>query len=372
MKNKMKIFNDAFVECAEELKKLQNYDEYSCVHSIQVAKVAFLFGQKLDLGDESLGKLVRAALLHDLGKQDVAPEILNKKDRLDEKEFDKMKIHAERSGKYIREAGFSDEIAQIAEQHHEKENGKGYPLGLNSETRHYLSKIVQISDVFDALMSKRSYKEAKEAQETYAIMEEEADFYDPLLLKRFILEMSPLDHEIIKRESKTLAEALKNPSIVRKVNNEIAESKNSAVVEQSTVMDFVKTFNIDTYEELTLKDIVDFRIALANIMASKDLFFEVNPEKVAMPKEDRREKRKAMKQAKKEAEEKGIEFIPEEEPPIRETRFKLGSFEFGFKMAEDVRDNENAFFSSSLNKHCLGTSGGTLTANEPFHSGQTH
>lgn len=354
MENKEHIFNEAYEKCREGLILLCNHDPYSCQHSVQVAKVAFAFGQKLHLDDEQLSKLVQAALLHDVGKKDIELEILNKPGKLTEEEFERMSEHAKFTGDYIRGAGFDDEIAEIAEQHHEKETGKGYPYGYIGQDRNYLSKIIQIADVYDALMSKRSYKDKMEPERVYGILAENAADYDSLLLKKFIVEMSPLEYEDLKNEAETLMYGIKDDKDIpleKLISDKTKHYKNEAMFKGSTVMDYVAKLDGKTYERLNLEDIVNFRIALDKIMMSKELFLEVNPQSIKS--EDKSNKK--------------------EEKPIREARVKLGAFEFGFRIAEDVRSNENHFYSKLLKKFCLGTGGGTKRSEMPFgDAGHTH
>ena len=155
-------------------------------HIKRTSDVVRIFSKKLlgsDMGfDEHFLELViRSAPMHDLGKIGVDDAILRKQGKFTEEEYDKMKKHAEIGGKMVSEilTGVEEnEFVQIAynvaNYHHEKVSGKGYPVGLKGKEIPLEARIMALADVFDALVSKRCYKEAFSYDKAFSIIEEDA------------------------------------------------------------------------------------------------------------------------------------------------------------------------------------------------------
>lgn len=121
----------------------------------------------LDLSDEFCNDMIKAAPMHDLGKIAIEDSILQKPGKFTDEEFNIMKTHSEKSAEIIEnilrgveEDSFVDVAENIARYHHEKWNGMGYPEGLTGEEIPLEARIMAIADVYDALVSKRCYKEA--------------------------------------------------------------------------------------------------------------------------------------------------------------------------------------------------------------------
>ncbi|PYI50898.1 HD-GYP domain-containing protein [Paenibacillus flagellatus] len=143
------------------LSGLQAKDDYTYRHNIGVGVIATLIGKWLKMGEEELGQLTTAATLHDVGKIRIHDDILNKPGRYTEEEYAIMKKHTVFGYDIIRNtAGVDPVTALVALQHHEREDGRGYPHGIPGSKIAYFSKIVGVADVFHAMTSKRVYKEA--------------------------------------------------------------------------------------------------------------------------------------------------------------------------------------------------------------------
>jgi HD-GYP domain-containing protein (c-di-GMP phosphodiesterase class II) len=127
--------------------------------------------------------------LHDLGKVRVDPAIINKRGSLNEEEMKKVRIHPYQSYLMLKEANqLSNECSIIALQHHEREDGKGYPKGLKHDEIHTYGRICCIADVFDALTAERSYKAKLTAFEALKIMKEEMlDHFHKEIFEEFVL-----------------------------------------------------------------------------------------------------------------------------------------------------------------------------------------
>lgn len=136
-------------------------------HSINVAVYSFCVGKEMFLPYNRLKVLCTAALLHDIGMQKVPKDILYKVETLDDAEKKIMQMHPRYSFEILQKTNsFSLEISSIVLQHHERYDGKGYPLGLKNEKIHQMAKIISICDVFDALTSDRPYRQKFEKNES--------------------------------------------------------------------------------------------------------------------------------------------------------------------------------------------------------------
>ena len=146
---------------AVDVNALKCSDEYTFKHSVDVAAMSMIIGKKYGLTDEELREIGLSGLLHDIGKSRVPLEILNKPSRLKEDEFAIMKQHSLYGYRILQERkGFPISILSGVLQHHEKMNGKGYPLGVTGDKIHKYAKIISVADVYDALVTTRPYKKA--------------------------------------------------------------------------------------------------------------------------------------------------------------------------------------------------------------------
>ncbi len=168
------------------------YDYYTYTHCVNVSIYALGFCAYLNLDKSIMHTIGRAAILHDLGKQYIPNEIVNKNGKLTEQEFNTMKNHPTYGANALRDLGETNKLVlDIIEQHHEKLDGSGYPYGLEEKDINRLAMIVTIADVFDALTTKRSYKAALTTYRALIIMEKEMkNELNPKLLKKFITFMS--------------------------------------------------------------------------------------------------------------------------------------------------------------------------------------
>ncbi len=146
------------------------------------------------LTEDFISDVIKSAPLHDIGKISVSDAILNKPGKLSEEEFDLMKYHTtagreiiERVIDMVPESGYLDTAKDLAEFHHEKWNGKGYPNGISGEEIPLSARIMAVADVFDALVSKRSYKEGMPVEKAFSIIEEgKGSHFDPYVAQAFL------------------------------------------------------------------------------------------------------------------------------------------------------------------------------------------
>jgi HD-GYP domain-containing protein (c-di-GMP phosphodiesterase class II) len=143
------------------LSGLQAKDDYTYRHNIGVGVISTLIGKWLHLKDDELSLLSTAATLHDVGKINIEDDILNKPGKFSYEEYEIMKQHTTFGYDIIkRTPNLPPQIALVALQHHEREDGRGYPHGLTGDKMDYFSKIVAVADIFHAMTSKRVYKDA--------------------------------------------------------------------------------------------------------------------------------------------------------------------------------------------------------------------
>jgi putative two-component system response regulator len=158
-------------------------------HTKRVSEYSGLLGELYGLNRDTVEMLKMASAMHDIGKVAIPDSILNKPSALDEKERAAMNHHTHwgyhifsRSNRPILRAA-----AVVAAQHHEKYDGTGYPKGLKGEEIHIFGRIVALADVFDALLTKRSYKDEWRVNKALGyITEERGKHFDPELVDLFV------------------------------------------------------------------------------------------------------------------------------------------------------------------------------------------
>ncbi|MBP5550579.1 MAG: HD domain-containing protein [Bacilli bacterium] len=134
-------------------------DNYTNGHSIRVGHFSKLIAQELGMQGDELANLYYIALLHDIGKIGITDAILNKPDRLTDEEFAIMKSHTTKGAKILKDISTIPNIVEGAKYHHEKYNGSGYPDGLKGEEIPYIARIICCADCYDAMATRRVYKE---------------------------------------------------------------------------------------------------------------------------------------------------------------------------------------------------------------------
>lgn len=136
-------------------------DHFTESHSQNVSKLAVEFGKKLKLPSQDLENLRLAGLFHDIGKIGIPDSILLKQGKLTDEEYETMKLHPIMGANIFSLSEVFKTISPIIIAHHERIDGKGYPNKLSGNDIPHLAKILSICDSFDAMVSRRSYKETK-------------------------------------------------------------------------------------------------------------------------------------------------------------------------------------------------------------------
>lgn len=182
------------------LSPVKSHSEYTYTHTTNVAILTVFQAESMGIKDELLHEIGIAALLHDTGKMFISKEILDKKGKLDEREFNEIKKHPLCGAKYLAKIDGLTRLAPIiAFEHHMKYDSSGYPqYSSGSKKQHIYSQIVAISDFFDALRSQRPYRGSLETKDIIAMMKKSSgkDF-NPSLVKHFseMLQVAYIDNK---------------------------------------------------------------------------------------------------------------------------------------------------------------------------------
>jgi putative nucleotidyltransferase with HDIG domain len=170
------------------LTALKNYDSYTFTHMVNVSILTM--GQARGLGIEGalLRELGFAALLHDIGKVKTPAEILNKPDKLTDQEFEILRRHPVDGAAILRQTPDIPTLAPIvAFEHHLRQDGTGYPVGLSRQTLNLGTVLCGIADVYDAMRSQRAYQQAFPTDRILAVLRRNnGDQFDQHLVRRFV------------------------------------------------------------------------------------------------------------------------------------------------------------------------------------------
>lgn len=169
-------------QCLNEQKPM---NEYLCRHSVNVGLINGLMGKWLNLSEKDIDALILSGLVHDVGKIKILAEILDAPRKLTISEFEVMKMHPLYTYKLLSTDGrFPESVKLAALQHHEKINGTGYPAGMGGDSISLFAKVTAVADIYDAMVSKRTYKEAS----------------NPLavLARMSLIQFSELDIQLVK------------------------------------------------------------------------------------------------------------------------------------------------------------------------------
>ena len=174
------------------ISPVKSFSEYTYTHATNVAVLSMFQAETLGVRDDLLRDIGISALLHDVGKLFIAKELLEKKEALDENDWDEIRMHPVYGAKYLSTMDGLPHLASVvAFEHHRRFDGKGYPdSALRNKNQHLCSQTVAISDYFDALRSRRPYRKALEIREVLSLMKRDAGgAFNPVLLNNFMRSM---------------------------------------------------------------------------------------------------------------------------------------------------------------------------------------
>lgn len=185
-------------------------DSDTDAHNYRVTIYAVRLAEAVRLSDREIQGLLKGAFLHDVGKIGIRDDILLKPARLSEAEFEVMKTHVDHGLDIVARSAWLKNAIDVVGSHHEKVDGSGYPNGSKGTEIPITARIFAIADVFDALTSKRPYKEPLSFEESMAILEKgRGSHFDPSLLDAFAAIAERLYQEFSGREDDGLRRELK-------------------------------------------------------------------------------------------------------------------------------------------------------------------
>jgi len=170
------------------MSKMRDKDEYTSEHSLNVCVLAIAFGRHLGMEEEALQKLGLCGLLHDVGKMRVKTEVLNKPDKLTDKEFTMIKAHTVHGRNLLMStSGLPNIVVDVAYSHHEKVDGTGYPRKLKASGIADFARIIALVDAFDAMTAERCYSVAISSTDALKIIfKDRGSHFDERLALEFI------------------------------------------------------------------------------------------------------------------------------------------------------------------------------------------
>ena len=180
-------------DTGQHLSRIRHYT------TLIATAVAELYPDQLSTAEVPI--IGATSVLHDIGKVGISDDILLNPNKLSDKQFDTMKKHASIGADILislsEQLGrdpWVDTAIQITLGHHEKWDGSGYPFGLRGETNNLPARIVAVADVYDALTSKRAYKNAMTHQEAIAIIEKDTGtHFDPMVVDAFLTVVNKIE-----------------------------------------------------------------------------------------------------------------------------------------------------------------------------------
>ena len=208
--NTIKTINEQLHDKNEELERayldtigilrqtVEAKDPYTRGHSDRVSEYSVLIGKKLGLDEKTLHILKIGGLFHDIGKIGIPDSILLKESKLSDEEYSQIKNHPMIGVHMLGDAAIFTDILPIVKHHHERYDGRGYPSQLVGEDIPYVARIAAVADTFDAMTSKRSYRDSLPIDVVRAEIERcSGTQFDPNIAKVF-LDIMDNDFDLIR------------------------------------------------------------------------------------------------------------------------------------------------------------------------------
>jgi len=166
---------------------VETKDFYTRGHSERVSRGAVMIATEIGMRQERVGAIRYAGMLHDVGKMGVPTSVLQKRSSLTDDEYAAVQLHPMRGLDMVREIGFLDEALAGIMHHHERIDGRGYPMGLAGDEIPEFARVLAVADAFDAMTSDRSYRGARPVPEAVAELRKWAGKqFDPAFVDAFV------------------------------------------------------------------------------------------------------------------------------------------------------------------------------------------
>lgn len=204
---------DSHISMMEALgRAIAKRDSDTGAHNYRVAWIAALIAEKLGLAGSTIQALIAGSFLHDVGKIGIPDAVLLKPGKLDDTELQTMRTHVALGEDIVKGMGWLDGAHEVVAAHHEKWDGSGYPRQLAGESIPLAARIFALADVFDALMSKRPYKDPLPYEKVMAIIRNDSGtHFDPKVVAVFeelAEEIRDQLHDASERNARALLEAI--------------------------------------------------------------------------------------------------------------------------------------------------------------------
>lgn len=188
---------DSHISMMEALgRAIAKRDSDTGAHNFRVAWIAARIGERLGLHATTMQSLIAGSFLHDIGKISIPDAILLKPGQLDADEFEIMHTHVAQGEQIVSGIGWLEDAKAVVAAHHEKWDGSGYPRQLSGDAIPLAARIFAVADVFDALCSRRPYKEPMGFENAMSILERDAgSHFDPGVMDAF----RPIAREVFDR-----------------------------------------------------------------------------------------------------------------------------------------------------------------------------
>jgi len=166
---------------------VETKDYYTRGHCTRVSKAATMIAEEIGMGPRRLRAIRYAGMLHDVGKLGVPTKVLQKEGPLTEEEYAAIQLHPMRGLEIVKGIDFLDEAFAGIMHHHERHDGKGYPMGLAGDEIPEFARIIAVADAFDSMTSDRSYRRAKPVEVALEELRKNAGTqFDPVMVDAFV------------------------------------------------------------------------------------------------------------------------------------------------------------------------------------------
>ena len=223
----------SFETIATIASMIEAKDSYTKGHSVRVSEYSARLAKELGWAEDKIGNLRYVALLHDIGKVGIPDSVLNKPGKLNEIEFSVIKSHTSIGGDILNDIKTIAGVSLGAKYHHERYDGKGYPTGVAGEDIPEIARIICIADAYDAMNSKRIYRDNLSKDEIYSQLENgKGTQFDPKFTDLFLklLDEDKLvieDEDELEKAELTLTE--ESSILLNQIVNNIEENQKSDI-----------------------------------------------------------------------------------------------------------------------------------------------
>ena len=169
------------------IETIELKDHYTGEHVEKSVQYATEIARMMNVDEDEIALIRQASILHDLGKLGISEKILCKESQLTSQEFEKIKGHPQIGADIIRPISMLHDIIPLILHHHERWDGKGYPSGLRGDEIPFGARVISVADVYQALISDRSYRAAMSKEKAVAIIKDGAGTkFDPHVVEAFL------------------------------------------------------------------------------------------------------------------------------------------------------------------------------------------